>query len=94
MNKPRDTFCWSCHLKYDERANECSSCLRVYHLNCLVLEEGEIAREKQKNSDNSGYKCQECQKAANSLKIPHDQKDKYCRLLEYAIICLKSSGVS
>ena len=93
MNKQRDTFCWYCHLKCDESADECSCCLRVYHLNCLNLEEWELNRGKQENGDKSGYRCHECRKASNSLKIPNDQIDKYFTMLEYAVICLKSSEV-
>ena len=91
----RDTFCWYCHLKYEESGSECSNCARAYHQKCLSKEEcGETAEEKATSiAFAQDSNCFECRKVLKARKIPQDQMNKYCQMLEHAVLCLKFSEV-
>jgi hypothetical protein len=99
----KDKFCWYCHLKcfpednvVDDTIYECTECFRVFHEKCLSSSSGteeNVALESLPKPSLIRAKCDECKKVSNGQKIPQDQMEKYCKMLEYAIQWVKFSQV-
>ena len=101
----KDKFCWYCHLKCcpeDDVVDdtiviyECTECFRAFHEKCLCSSSNgteSVALELLPKPSVIRAKCDECKKVCDGQKIPQDQMEKYCKMLEYAIQWVKFSQV-
>ena len=92
-----DKFCWYCHLKDDTGTEtlRCSDCPRVYHANCIEIN-NKTSDVGQIPSSSAGrgksWTCLECQKLAKAKSFRADL-DRFCLMLDHAILRLKFSEV-